>query len=711
MARTKSILWQTGTVNVQIVVGSDEIVRLLSIRPHHAPAVTPKSYPCGDGSVPLFGVRLSGEGNPKHKSSKALIGSYVSSRLKYQSHKEHSNSHSKNLDITAYDDVSKISVTAHLSAFTGIPVIRSAVTVRNDSGKDIIVTQLSSLIVGALGAKPTSVWLDYTLSKPTNTWFREAQWRDQSLPSVGLDDIGLSELPDAHDASLANFSISNRGTFSTGTHLPMGLLKKKDLSETWLWQVESSGSWRWELGDYQENIYLAAGGPTNNDHEWRHQLAPGASFTSIPVALVHVFDTPDVAFSALTQYRRAIRRKHRDNEDLGVIFNDYMNCLMGDPTEEKVMALVDPALKAGAEFFVIDCGWYADDSGWWDDVGLWEPSKSRFPNGFKSLLDKLRAKGLVPGVWVEPEVIGVRSVVANMLPLDAFFQQNGQRIVEKGRYQLDYRHPEVIKRMDKVIDKLVLEYGVGYFKFDYNIEVIQGTDANSFSPGDGQLGHNRAYLEWVNKLFDRHPDLVIESCSSGAQRMDYALLATHSLQSTSDQQDPVRYAAIAAAVPTAVTPEQSATWAYPQPAWDDEKNAMTVVNSLLGRVHLSGRLDLLSPHQLELISSGMKVYKDIRPGLKTGLPFWPLGLPTWQDDWVALGIATTGGDHYLSVWRRGGSDSISLPIPTLKGKSLKVDLLYPEKFQASAEWDSSKGALSVGISSAIAARLFRLHVS
>jgi len=345
-------------------------------------------------------------------------------------------------------------------------------------------------------------------------------------------------------------------------------------------------------------------------------------------------------------------------------------------------------------------------------VGLWEPSKSRFPKGFKSLLGKIRAKGLIPGVWVEPEVIGVRSVVANQLPPDAFFQENGQRIVEKGRYQLDYRHPEVIKRMDKVIDNLVLNYGVGYFKFDYNIEVIQGTDANSFSPGDGQLGHNRAYLAWVGRLYDRHPDLVVESCSSGAQRMDYALLAVHSLQSTSDQQDPVRYAAIAAAAPTAVTPEQSATWAYPQPGWSDEKNALTVVNSLLGRVHLSGRLDLLSPHQLELVASGMKVYKKIRADLKTGVPFWPLGLPAWHDEWVALGVATVRGDRYLSIWRRGGSDSTTLPIPALKGRQdIHVDLLYPEKFEADARWDSANGALSVRLPSVVCARLFRLHVS
>ncbi|GFF56853.1 alpha-galactosidase [Aspergillus udagawae] len=708
MSEPKSIVWQTGTLTVQLVVGSDEVVRVVSILPHDTWTAKQGPLSSKQGTVPLFGVRLNGEGNPSHKSSKTLIGSYVSSRLKYQSHHEHSHGQSKSLDVIAYDEVSQISVTARLSAYPGIPVIRSTATICNESQEDIVVDQLSSLIVGALCEKPISCWLDYTLSTPTNSWFREAQWRDESLPSVGLDDIGLSELPDHHDASMAHHAVSNRGTFSTGTHLPVGLLKKNDSSETWLWQIESSGSWRWELGDFQENVYLALGGPTNKDHGWKHRLPPGQSFTSVPVALCHVLAHPDNAFAALTEYRRRIRRPHKDNEELGLIFNDYMNCLMGDPTEEKVMALVDPAVKLGAQFFVIDCGWYADDSGWWDDVGVWEPSTKRFPKGLKSLLDHIRSKGLTPGLWIEPEVVGVRSVVANMLPADAFFQENGRRIVEKGRYQLDYRHPEVIQRMDKVIDNLVLKYGVGYFKFDYNIEVVQGTDVNAFSPADGQLGHNRAYLEWVGKLYDRFPDLVIESCSSGGQRMDYALLAVHSLQSTSDQQDPVRYAAIAASAPTAVAPEQSASWAYPQPDWDNEKNAMTVINSLLGRVHLSGRIDLLSSQQLDLVASGMLVYKELRSDLATGLPFWPLGLPKWHDNWVALGITATSGVRYLAVWRRSGSDTVSLPMPTLKGRDVEAKLLYPESFEASTHWDSDKGTLSVRLPLAACARLFRL---
>jgi alpha-galactosidase len=395
-----------------------------------------------------------------------------------------------------------------------------------------------------------------------------------------------------------------------------------------------------------------------------------------------------------------------------IIFNDYMNCLMGDPTEDKILALLDPVAKSGAEYFVIDAGWYADDGDWWDDVGVWEPSKKRFPSGFKKLLDAIREKGLRPGLWIEPEVIGVRCPLADTLPSEAFLQRDGNRAVEQRRYHLDYRHPETRKRMDQVIDRLVNDYNVGYFKFDYNIEHVLGTDIGCFSAGQGQEGHSRAYLAWVGGLLDRHPGLVIENCSSGAMRMDYAMLSTHTLQSTSDQQDPAHYAVIAAAIPTAVLPEQGATWAYAQPDWSDERNALTVTNSLLGRIHLSGRLDALSPKQLELVYEGMDVYKQIRPHLRTATPFWPLGLPKWKDNWMALGmkVHAEGVDRaYITVWRRGGDTSARLPVGFWKSQqNVKVTLLYPSKLDCKADW--SEGSLAVTVPEETCARLFQLDV-
>ncbi|KAI5301840.1 hypothetical protein KEM56_001303 [Ascosphaera pollenicola] len=544
------------------------------------------------------------------------------------------------------------------------------------------------------------------------SWFREAQWVENDLPSLGIDDAGINGYAENHPATHASYSVSNHGSFSTNGHLPMGMLQRKDKSETWLWQIESSGCWKWDLGDYKDDLYIGLCGPTDLDHEFFERLAPGESFTTVPAVMVFTPEGTDAAFAALTTYRRTIRRVHADNKTLGVIFNDYMNCLMGDPTDEKVLALVEPAKKAGAEFFCIDCGWYADDSNWWDDVGEWEPSKKRFPSGFDTVLRKIREQGLIPGVWLEPEVVGLRSKIGKTMPPECFFTRDGKRVIEKGRFQLDYRHPETIRWMDSIVDKLVLTYGVGYFKFDYNIEIVNGTDHNTSSPGSAQLEHQRAYIRWVNGLYDRHPNLVIESCSSGGSRMDYALLATHSLQSTSDQQCPILYAAIAAGVPTAVTPEQSANWAYPQAEWDDEKNAMTVVHSMLGRVHLSGHLGRLSTHQMKLVQDGLSIYKDvIRKDLPTAQPFWPLGFPAWHDDWISYGYKTADEKTlYVAVYRRGGDRTGCLPIKPFAGKKdVEVELLYP-KFEAEATWNKQKSCLRVKLPEHVCARLYRLKI-
>ena len=101
-------------------------------------------------------------------------------------------------------------------------------------------------------------------------------------------------------------------------------------------------------------------------------------------------------------------------------------------------------------------------------------------------------------------------------------------------------------------------------------------------------------LDWLDAALDRHPGLVIENCSSGGMRTDYALLARLQVQSTSDQQDFLRYPPIAAAAPAAMTPEQAAIWAYPQPEFTDDENAFTLCGAMLGRVHLSGHLDRMS---------------------------------------------------------------------------------------------------------------------
>jgi alpha-galactosidase len=208
-------------------------------------------------------------------------------------------------------------------------------------------------------------------------------------------------------------------------------------------------------------------------------------------------------------------------------------------------------------------------------------------------------------------------------------------------------------------------------------------------------------------VLDRHPHLVLENCASGGMRMDYALLSRLHLQSTSDQQDFLRAAAIAASAPLAVLPEQAANWAYPQPGMSAEEIAFTMCAGLMGRLYLSGDLGAMSPAEFALVRQGVEVFRRIRTDLAGAVPFWPLGLPGWDDGWLALGLRA-GTTTWLGLWRRpGAGPTLHLALPALPGGSVR------QAFPAGIEgwqhtWDSDTGAFIVH--SAVSAPTARIYV-
>ena len=115
------------------------------------------------------------------------------------------------------------------------------------------------------------------------------------------------------------------------------------------------------------------------------------------------------------------------------------------------------------------------------------------------------------GLWLEPEVIGVKSPLASMLPDSAFFQRHGVRVCDSGRYLLDFRSPEAREHVTRTVDRLIDDFGAVFFKFDYNTIPGVGTDLNAESVGDGLLEHCRAYVDWLDDLRRRHPDVMIET--------------------------------------------------------------------------------------------------------------------------------------------------------------------------------------------------------
>jgi alpha-galactosidase len=749
----QAIKWVDDAIELRVEVDDDGVVRLalLAARSATLPPRAPTSdvgappgahgeaagLPSGQrplasppSGLPLVDIITFGSG--RAWSGRRYAESATSARLRYAGHEERSDGAWYELHVSQSDPTTGLMAEVVYRVLKGSGALQSWARLTNRGSSAVVVESVTSFLGSGL-AGPEGVLRDVDLLWAENDWLGEGRWQRRALrdalPDLGREHYGAD--------SRGRFGLTGAGSWSSGTYLPMGAAVNRLTGHAWAWQLEHNGGWHWQVGEHTgrdatstamghlgnlpTSAYLALLGPTDAEHHWRLVLQPGQAFESVPAGLALSTEGFEGAIARLTTYRRAIRRPHDDHRRLPVIFNDYMNTLMGNPTTERLRPLIKAAAHVGAEYFCIDSGWYNElGEEWWDTVGLWSPSTSRFPGGLTEVLDEIRAAGMAPGLWLEPEVVGVRSPVAAQLPSEAFFTRGGERVIEQGRYLLDLTHPAAVAHLDRVVDFLVGELGVRYLKMDYNVNVIPGTDAGGVSAGVGMLAHNRAFCRWVERVLERHPDLTVESCASGGMRTDYALLSRCQLQSTSDQQDFLRYPPIAAAAPVAIAPEQAAVWAYPQAEWSDDEISFALCGALLGRVHLSGFLDRMSPDQQQLVLDALNGYKRIRPDIPTALPFWPLGLPGWADSWLALGLRAPART-YLLVWHRGlvveapsgrnlsDPGEVALPIAHFHGLPVRAEVLYPRQGSAQATWEASRDELIVALPAPPAACLVMLR--
>ncbi|MFB9662514.1 glycoside hydrolase family 36 protein [Glycomyces mayteni] len=690
--------WSTGDFDLDFATGADAPVTLTAFTPAGTP---PRPAPA---TPPLVEIQALGHG--RFPGSHRYTCTTVGARLRYTGHDLADGT----LRLHQLDPVTGLHATSVFAPSQG--AVRTW-TVLRAGDRPVTVQAVTSLVLGTFLNADTTVD-DLDVLWGDSDWVAESRWHRAPLREAGLPAMDPAV---HHHMNRARMAVTTRSSWSTGERLPTGLVAGAGAALAF--QIEHNGAWHWELGEDRAGASLALLGPTDAEHQWSATLAPGDAFTSVPAAFTLAHDPDDpvsAALANLTAHRRALTAASgtaRLDGPLPVVFNDYMNTLMGDPTAAKILPLAEAAAKAGADHYCIDAGWYDDDDGgWWDAVGEWEESRSRFPDGLGAVLGRIRELGLVPGIWLEPEVVGVRSKTADALPDDAFFQRGGHRVVEHGRHQLDLRHPAARAHLDAVVDRLA-GMGIGYFKLDYNIMPGPGTDTGGLAPGAGLLEHCRAYLDWLDAVLARHPGLLVENCASGGMRADYATLSRLHLQSTSDQQDPLLYPAIAAATPASILPEQAGHWGYAQPEMSTEESAFTLVAGLTGRLYLSGHLARMGEEQLALVATAVAAHRDLLPHTASAVPSWPLGLDH-RGPWQAFALHTDAAT-VVTVWRLPGApETLELALPSLRGQHVTCDQVFPAPGTPgtgawSTAWNAADGALRIATDvPAPTARVLRL---
>lgn len=579
--------------------------------------------------APPVEIEISGRGNHLHFADRH-IGCSESDRLLYESHTLEKGRESDTLILTLKDDV--IRVKLHYEYFADSDAVSTYAEVENIGEEEISLEYISSLaLYGIMG---NDNYANVNFYVPYNGWYSECQWKKYPLSEVGI----VSGNP---FKSMKKYCVSNTGAWSTKSYLPMGILENTVNGKFLLWQIESNGSWSYELGDYFGSVSLHIGGPNYTEHGWLKKLAPGEAFATVRCA-VCFGDSMNEIMADITRYRRKLV-KANDSTQMPIIFNEYMFGSWNCPSWETAKQYAPSAKRAGADYYVIDCGWHDEETNPFYHIGKWREGKSKYPQGLKNTLEYIRGLGLKVGLWIEPECVGSLGDAKEEWEESCFFSRGGKTMLVSDRYQLDFRRKEVVKRLDETIDRLMRDYRLDYIKIDYNIEPCNGSDRDGDSAADALLEHTRAVNAWMRGIQSRYPELVIEACASGGNRMDYLTLSAADMVSTSDQTNYLLYPYIIANILSAVLPEQAGIWSYP--VSDVPKGEITadrvvlnMVNAMPGRMHLASKLSDLPDDLFALVQEGTEYYKYIADYKKDSVPFFPRGFADFGDKTLAFGI-------------------------------------------------------------------------
>jgi alpha-galactosidase len=259
-------------------------------------------------------------------------------------------------------------------------------------------------------------------------------------------------------------------------------------------------------------------------------LAPGESFAAPSALFALAPDRSRLAQRFHTHLRGAVLPDRAQWGPRKVHLNTW-EALGFNLTEPQLLALAADAASLGVERFVLDDGWFGGRRNDRTSLGDWQVSPAIFPKGLSPLIGHVEALGMDFGLWVEPEMVSPDSELARAHPDWCLHTEDHQRGTMRNQLVLDLTRREVTDHLFGALDALLREYPIAYLKWDHNRDLF---------PADGvRLGQTLGFYALLDQLRAAHPDVEIESCSSGGGRIDCGVLARAHRVWPSDNNDAI----------------------------------------------------------------------------------------------------------------------------------------------------------------------------
>lgn len=565
---------------------------------------------------------------------------------------------SQTLEILMEDPVSGVKVILLYGVLPELDIITRSVCVKNESNGKIYLNKVESASLDFL-------YGDYDL---LTFYGRHAMERK------------MQRVPVAHGTQKIG---SVRGT-SSHQYNPMMILAEKDATEDagscYAMSFVYSGCFQGEvLKDQLNQTRMMLG---LQEEYFRYPLEQGEMFRAPEVILTYSAQ----GMNHLSQNLHQCIRKHvcrgKYKEQIRPVLVNSWEAAYFDFTGDTIYELAKAAKEVNIDMLVMDDGWFGkrddDNSG----LGDWFVNEKKLGGTLGNLIERINHLGVKFGIWIEPEMVSEDSDLYREHPDWALNVPGRKPVRSRNQLVLDFSRKEVVDEIYERICKILDQGNIEYVKWDMNRSLMDVYSTATRDQGRVMYDYVTGLYNFLERLVQRYPNLLIEGCSGGGGRFDAGMMYYTPQIWCSDNTDAIDRLQI----------QYGTSFGYPVSAVGSHVSA--VPNHQTGRktplhtrgvVAMSGtfgyELDLLklSEEEKQEIRGQIAEYKKYAPVIQNGL-YYRLSDPE-KDEICAWEFVNTEENGESKVLLNVVMQAIhgNMPVNYVKLRGLKENAVYLEE--------------------------------
>lgn len=332
----------------------------------------------------------------------------------------------------------------------------------------------------------------------------------------------VQRMPVGHGAQVI---ASRRGT-SSHQYNPMMILAGRETTEDagncYAMSFVYSGGFKGEVEKDQYDQTRALLGLS--DEQFSYPLKPGEIFYVPEVVMTY----SNTGLAKLSQNLHNCFRTHlcrgKYRDIVRPILLNSWEASYFDFDGESICRLAEQAADLGIEMLVMDDGWFGkrndDNSG----LGDWYVNEDKLGQSLGSLIGKINDLGLKFGIWFEPEAVNEDSDLFRRHPDWVLAVPGRNPVRARNQLVLDFSRKDVVEHVFKEMCGILDQGNIEYIKWDMNRSLSDCYSQVTKDQGRVMYDYVLGLYDFLERLVQRYPDILLEGCSGGGGRFDAGML-------------------------------------------------------------------------------------------------------------------------------------------------------------------------------------------